>query len=171
MNALTRPLRRPGSRGAAAVEFALVMPILFLVMFGILQYGLYFNDSLNTRQGVREGARLGVVQSFSETSCSTGTNMQKLACTTKKRIGALVGTAYVKVYAPNPWKKGDPLTVCALVKTETPGLLPMPRGGWITSRTQMSIEQTTTAMPEVTGESTPALPAGSGIPTWASVGC
>ena len=42
------------------------------------------------------------------------------------------------------WAKGQPLTVCALVKTETPGLLPMPDNGWIFSRTQMSIEKTTT---------------------------
>jgi len=29
-------------RGAAAVEFALVAPVLFLILFGIIQYGWYF---------------------------------------------------------------------------------------------------------------------------------
>ena len=38
--------------GAAAVEFALVSTLLFTVMFGIMQYGLFFNDALSTRQGV-----------------------------------------------------------------------------------------------------------------------
>lgn len=161
--------RRRGARGAAAVEFALVMPILFLVMFGILQYGLYFNDSLNTRQGVREGARLGVVQSFTETGCS-GNELQKLACRTVKRIDALTGTAYVKVSAATPWVKGQPLTVCAWVRTETPGLLPMPNDGWIFSKTQMSIESTSTTPAAATGTSSPALPVGSGIPTWPT-GC
>ena len=159
------PPRRRSSRGAAAVEFALVMPILFLIMFGIIQYGLWFNDSLNTRQGVREGARLGVVQSFSETGCS-GSDMQKLACKTTKRIDALSGTAYVKVSASS-WAKGQPLTVCALVKTDIPGLLPMPSDGWIFSKTQMSIEKTTTTPSPLTATSA-ALPAGA--PSWPT-GC
>lgn len=157
--------RRRSSRGAAAVEFALVMPILFLIMFGIIQYGLWFNDSLNTRQGVREGARLGVVQSFTETGCS-GNDMQKLACKTTKRIDALSGTAYVKVSAAS-WTQGQPLTVCALVKTNIPSLLPMPSNGWIFSKTQMSIENTTTTPSPLTATSA-ALPAGA--PAWPA-GC
>ena len=47
--------------GATAVEFALVAPILLLLVFGIIEYGLWFSDSLATRQGVREAARQGVV--------------------------------------------------------------------------------------------------------------
>ena len=165
---MRKPFRRHrGARGAAAVEFALVMPILFLVMFGIIQYGLYFNDSLNTRQGVREGARIGVVGDFtSEGSCTSTDNMAKLACTTVRRIDALTGTAYVKVSAAS-WVKGQPLTVCALVKTETPGLLPMPDNGWIFSRTQMSIEKTTTVPAPLTAQ-TAVLP--TGAPAWPT-GC
>ena len=45
---------RRGSRGAAAVEFALVVPILFLLVFGIIDYGLYFSNSLATRQATRD---------------------------------------------------------------------------------------------------------------------
>jgi hypothetical protein len=38
------------------------------------------------------------------------------------------------------------VTVCALVHSDGgSGLLPMPRGGWIRSKTQMSIEQVTNA--------------------------
>lgn len=162
------PPRRRSSRGAAAVEFALVMPILFLVMFGILQYGLFFNDSLSTRQGVREGARIGVIANFAaETGCSTGGDLDKVACKASKRIDALTGTAYVKVKAA-AWTKGLPLTVCALVKTNTPGLLPMPSGGWIVSRVQMSIEQTDPPPASLTGGYGGSPPAGA--PAW-PVGC
>src|SRR5687768_15944686 len=57
---------RPSSRdrGAAAVEFALVVPILLALMVGIVDYGLWFGDSLNARQGVDEGARQAVVKNF-----------------------------------------------------------------------------------------------------------
>jgi hypothetical protein len=147
--------------GAAAVEFALVSGIFFLVLFGIIQYGLYFNDSLNTRQGVREAARLGVVKNF--TGGSGATDMAKLKDITTQQVGALTGTTYVKVKPPSPWKKGSPLVVCTLVKSDGGvGLLPMPNGGWISSSTQMSVEQDNPAATGATTQDT--LPAGS--PGW-----
>jgi Flp pilus assembly protein TadG len=33
---------RQNERGAAAVEFALVMPVMLMLVFGLIQYGLYF---------------------------------------------------------------------------------------------------------------------------------
>jgi len=147
--------------GASAVEFALVSSVLFLLLFGIIQYGLYFNDSLNTRQGVREAARLGVVKNF--TGGTGSDDMKKLADITGKQVGALTGTTYVMVKPASPWKKGSPLTVCAMVKSDGAiGLLPMPNGGWIASKTQMSIEQDTPPASGATASST--LPAGS--PGW-----
>ena len=54
-----RPARRrhPRDRGAAAVEFALVSPLLFMLLFGILDYGLFMADVLSVQQGVGDGAR------------------------------------------------------------------------------------------------------------------
>ena len=145
--------------GAATVEFALVSTLLFTVMFGVIQYGLFFNDALSTSQGVREGARLGVVRNFA--ACGGATNdMDKLRCTTKQLISAPTGVAYVKIIKPTVWARSQPLIVCAMVKSEGGiGLLPMPRGGWIRSSTQMSIEQD--AVPLPTGStSADTLPAG-----------
>jgi Flp pilus assembly pilin Flp len=133
--------RTRDAEGAAAVEFALVAPLLFLAMFGIIQYGLYFFDAHGTRTGVREAARLGVVKTFS--ACETYTaDLDKLRCTTKKLVDPLTGPIAVKVHAPEGWDTGKPLVVCAMVQSAGPiGLLPMPDGGLITSKTQMSIEQ------------------------------
>ena len=141
-----RGRRRRTPDGAAAVEFALVSLVLFLLLFGILQYGLYFNDALNTRQGVREGARQAVVENFDFASgCTSGSNSSRIVCSTKKEIGAVTGPAYVKVVASaSPWKQGNGLLVCALVHSNGVfGLLPIPAGGWIRSKTQMTIEQET----------------------------
>jgi hypothetical protein len=144
--------------GAAAVEFALVSVVFFTVLFGIIQYGLYFNDALNTRQGVREAVRQGVVRNFP--SCgAAATDLDRLKCNTKAEIGAITGPTYVKVLPPTPWKKGSPLTVCALVKSDGGvGLLPMPNGGWISSKTRMSIEQATAPLPTgvASGDTLPA---------------
>lgn len=154
--------RRRDGRGAAAVEFALVMPLLFMLLFGIIQYGLFFNDSLSTRTGVREGARLGVVGSFDSAGC-TGDPLDRLACGTGKQIGALTGEEYVRVAAAS-WTKGKPLVVCAYVKSDGGvGLLPMPNGGWIFSTTRMSIEQETPPPSRLSGHAG-SLP--SDAPSW-----
>ena len=132
--------RRRSARGAAAVEFALIMPIFFVVMFGILQYGLYFFDAHGTRTGIREAARQGVVKTFS--SCGgESTDLGKLKCSTKDMVDAITGPVAVKVTAPEGWQRGKPLVVCAMVQSDgVGGLLPMPNGGLITSKTEMSIE-------------------------------
>ena len=128
-------------RGAAAVEFALVAPLLFLILFGTIQYGLYFFDAQGTRNGVREAARLGVVKTFSACD-SESADLAKLRCTTKELIDPLTGPIAVKIHAPQGWTKGKPLIVCAMVRSNgAVGLLPMPNDGLITSKTQMSIEQ------------------------------
>jgi Flp pilus assembly protein TadG len=133
---------RRNESGASAVEFALISGVLFLLIFGIIQYGLYFNDSLSTRSGVREAARKAVVENFSYvTGCGTGANSAQLRCSAAKDIGAITGTTYVKVTASS-WTKGSPVIVCAMVHSDGGiGLVPMPDGGWIRSKTEMSIEQ------------------------------
>lgn len=47
--------------GAAAVEFALIVGVLVLLIFGMLQFGLAFFQIQNLRAAAREGARLGAV--------------------------------------------------------------------------------------------------------------
>jgi Flp pilus assembly pilin Flp len=47
--------------GAAAVEFALLLPLLVLLLFGFIQFGLAFNARIQATNAAREGARLAVV--------------------------------------------------------------------------------------------------------------
>lgn len=136
-----RRRRHRDAQGAAAVEFALVFPILMLVVFGILQYGLYFFDAHGTRTGVREAARIGVVKTTPASPCNSGAYLDQVRCATKEQVDAITGPIAVKAHAPNGWQKGKPLVVCAMVKSEgVVGLLPMPDDGLITTKTQMSIE-------------------------------
>lgn len=48
-------------RGQALLEFALVLPILLLLVFGIIEFGRVFHSYLVVTQAAREGARVGVV--------------------------------------------------------------------------------------------------------------
>lgn len=43
--------------GAAAVEFALIMPLLFLLIFGIFEFGRAYNAQVSLTGAAREGAR------------------------------------------------------------------------------------------------------------------
>ncbi|MBT2500744.1 pilus assembly protein [Agromyces sp. ISL-38] len=49
--------RRGDDRGAAAVEFALVLPLLLVLVLGILEFGRVFNIQIALSNAAREGAR------------------------------------------------------------------------------------------------------------------
>lgn len=56
MSVVSRYLRKDSS-GAAAMEFALVAPIVFAVLFGFAQVGLAFFAKAGIEHGVETGAR------------------------------------------------------------------------------------------------------------------
>src|SRR5690606_36137462 len=64
----TRPgAIRPGGigrrrmTGVAAVEFALVVPLLLVILFGIIDFGFMLYDKAMLTNAAREGARAGIV--------------------------------------------------------------------------------------------------------------
>jgi len=48
-------------KGASAVEFALILPILIILVFGIVQFGIAYNNYIALTHATREGARLAAV--------------------------------------------------------------------------------------------------------------
>jgi len=50
--------------GASAVEFALLLPVLMMILFGIIEFGLALYQQAILTNASREGARLGIVQSI-----------------------------------------------------------------------------------------------------------
>lgn len=42
-------------------EFALVLPILVILLFGVIQFGIVFNNYITVTDAVRAGARKGAV--------------------------------------------------------------------------------------------------------------
>lgn len=60
--------RRRSQIGAAAVEFALVVPILIVLLFGITTAGLSYSQALGMANGTREGSRFGATTIVATTS-------------------------------------------------------------------------------------------------------
>jgi Flp pilus assembly protein TadG len=60
-------LRREAGRedGAAAVEFALIVGLLAMLVFGMMEYGLAFMQVQTLRAATREGARVAAVRGTS----------------------------------------------------------------------------------------------------------
>jgi Flp pilus assembly protein TadG len=49
-------------KGAAMVEFALILILLFILTFGLIEFGLLMYNQQVITNATREGARLGIVQ-------------------------------------------------------------------------------------------------------------
>jgi Flp pilus assembly protein TadG len=64
-------------KGSSAVEFALVLPVLMLILFGIIEFSIIFYDKAIVTNASREGARRGIVY----LSASTGVSADEVAST------------------------------------------------------------------------------------------
>jgi hypothetical protein len=136
-------------RGAALVEFGIVFPLLFMLVSGMIDFGLAFTDLNSTRQGVREGARQAVVANFGDdTSCPvSGTvandTVRKAICLTKDRVGLSEVDTRVKIVFPGTNQVGDSLLVCVQrpLDSATGVFDPVLGGRALTAMVEMRIEK------------------------------
>jgi Flp pilus assembly protein TadG len=54
--------RLNGSEGQALIEFALILPLFLLLLFGMIDFGRAYSASVTLTNAAREGARYGVIQ-------------------------------------------------------------------------------------------------------------
>ena len=76
MNAQREPAKAPQhrERGAGLAEFALVLPILIVVIFGVFEFGIAFNRAQAVEAAAREGARLASLSSTTPGDITTRVN-------------------------------------------------------------------------------------------------
>ena len=106
-------------RGAAAVEFAIVAPLLFILVFGIIDFGFGFHAWNAIENSAREGARLGA------TDASLTNKVGDITARVQNGTSFLTGPVNVVVTcSPNPgtsafatcppssaWNEGDLIKV------------------------------------------------------------
>ena len=62
---------RRDDRGAVMVEFAIVLPVLMLILLGIIEFGRAYNAQVSIQAAAREGARELALGNTSEVEGAT----------------------------------------------------------------------------------------------------
>jgi len=106
MRETTNKLRN--ERGQTMTEFAMVLPLLVVLLFGIVQFGIAFNNYVTLTDAVRAGARKAAVSR----------NLSDPAYACRKQVldagDGLDPTELGKnLYCTSPWTPGSDVTVHA----------------------------------------------------------
>jgi Flp pilus assembly protein TadG len=140
MTRLRRNLKEREQRGAAAVEFALVLIPMLIVIFGVVQYGLYFYSMQSGSSAVNHAVRRIVVG-----NCTTTGQVQSLiysdlgaATTASSAAGVTTTVTYQSLDGSStvaaPGEIGGAVTVTAtypVVNLHFP-FIPLPNSGTVT---------------------------------------
>lgn len=159
-------MRRRDEQGAAALEFGLIMPILLLLVFGIIQYGLYFWAMQGGSDIARDFARRVAVSESDVNECSAFKSVVHDAI--DDFAGAegvrLIRRTYIQDTtltrtASSPVVVGDRVEVEVQFTSHDLNLpfIPFINDGLVTSTVEARVENVDTASPPV---SPAAMPAG-----------
>lgn len=138
-NKLEKPCRlfRRNRRAASAVEFAIVAPVFFLFVFGMIEYGRMVMVQQILTNASREGARQAVLDGATTAAVQTTVNSYLTS-------GSISGaTVTVTPNPPTNAAFGDPVTVTVSIAFSQVSWLPSPMylgGKTLTATTVMRRE-------------------------------
>jgi hypothetical protein len=93
-------------RGQSMTEFALVLPLMVMLLFGIIQFGITFNNYISLTDAVRAGARKGAVaRHFDDPVGATVDQVH--------RAGTDLDPADLEIDVESSWNPGDEVRVTA----------------------------------------------------------
>jgi Flp pilus assembly protein TadG len=96
-------------RGQTVVEFALCLPLMALLLFGVIQFGIVFNNYVTLTDAVRAGARKAAVsRNLGAASAVTATQLA-----VRDSASDLNTTKFPDATVTSTWEHADPVTVCA----------------------------------------------------------
>jgi Flp pilus assembly protein TadG len=96
--------------GAAAVEFAIVASLFFMLVFGIIDFGFAFHSWNNAANAAREGARKAAVTADTAAISARTVAAASTLDTTKLTVQVLCsrgGAAFTACPAGSTWLEGD----------------------------------------------------------------
>lgn len=105
-----RRTRPRNESGAAAVEMALVMSILFTLVFGIIQFGQFFSQYQVFQAAAREGARVAATREINGAPVGLTTVTSRVQAAAQPYAGSLPGTISMSTVCTDA-NTGDPVEV------------------------------------------------------------
>jgi Flp pilus assembly protein TadG len=115
------------------VEFALVLPILLLLLLGIIQFGIVFNNYLAVTDAVRAGARTAAVSRLDRNRNTTVQNQVKDAAEN-------LDTGKLAITITSTWQPGDDVKVTASYPYQINLLGVVVKSGRVSSTTTERVE-------------------------------
>jgi Flp pilus assembly protein TadG len=115
------------------VEFAIVLPILIVLLFGIVQFGILFNNYVTLTDAARAGARAAAVSRQNGDPAGTADAAVRSSASDLNQ-----GTLGVQV--SSSWAPGDPVTVTATYPYSIKLLGWVVTSGDLTTKTTEAVE-------------------------------
>lgn len=85
-------LLRRNEDGAAAIEFAIALPVLLVMIYGIFEIGLIFQANAGMQHALGEGARYATLCTPTATGCNSPSDSAVVTRMSSKVFGMNIGT-------------------------------------------------------------------------------
>src|SRR5690349_15361786 len=105
-NPVRNRIRIRNEQGQTMTEFALVLPILALILFAVIQFGIVFNNYVQLTDATRAGARKAAVSR--QTSDPVGTTVAAVRSSAKD-----LKQSDLNVSVSSDWQPTDDVSVTA----------------------------------------------------------
>lgn len=119
--------------GQTMTEFAIVLPILVVLLFGIIQFGILFNNYITLTDAARAGAREAAVS-------RNDADPNGAATTAVRNAAADLNQTNLGVTVNSAWQAGTDVTVTATYPWSISLLGWVVSGGTLSSKTTERVE-------------------------------
>ncbi len=131
------------SEGRRVTEFAVILPVLLLVLFAIFQFGIIFNNYIQVTAAAREGARKGAVNRTAGNCAAVvalATSAAKSAAPGLNWTTSGAGVTATDTCTSNALAQGTDFTITANYPWKVSLIGQVVASGTLTSATTMRVE-------------------------------
>lgn len=126
-------ISRRREQGQTLTEFALVLPLLALLLFGVIQFGIVFHQYVTLTDAVRAGGRQGAV------SRDLG-NPTAVVVDRVRRSAVNLDPGQLGISVSSTWERGSDITVTATYPYDISLLGVVVKSGTFSAQTTERVE-------------------------------